>query len=133
MTNRLSVGVGLFLLIGAAPVGTAQQHAPTIDVCRADAAVWGDQPAEIDYDHAQGKHVTDGTPNRTAIGKLFLREVDERTIEMDTCTKVDPDRFDSYSEIRDFYASVHADRFMDYIDRHNLRARVYEEDAAGER
>lgn len=102
MTNRLSVGVGLLLLIGTVPVGTAQQHAPTIDVCRADAAVWGDKRAEIDYNYAQAKHFTEGTPNHSALNKLFLREVDERTTEMGACTKVDPTDLTTITKSRIF-------------------------------
>jgi hypothetical protein len=71
-----------------------QEHAPTADVCRADAAVWGNSQARIDYFNAETAKHTDSTPNRTLIEELPIKEVKARIREMYACFDVDPSKKD---------------------------------------
>lgn len=116
----------------ALPVGS-QEHAPTIDVCRADLAVWGRASDQNEYHAAQALTIRDGAPNNSAIGRLGLRELHAREKEMFECQDVDSHRAGAYGEVEDFYSSVNCDRFKDFVYRHNLYDQLLKEDSQGDR
>lgn len=110
-----------------------QQHAPTVDTCRADAAVWGNAQTRTEYFNAETEKTRNGTPNRTPIAQLPVTEIHARQREMYDCQEVDPVRGNSYFDIGNFYYDVQADRWLAFIVRHNLREQFQREDAAGKR
>jgi hypothetical protein len=105
----------------------AQQHAPTIDVCRADAAAWTANSS------VEAKAVT---------AKLSFSELGLRRDEMSTCEKVDPyqfgddasfQRYMRYVVLKGFYAEAGEIRAEAFIARHQLASQFLEEDEAGAR
>jgi len=124
---------GVFSFFALSLNAGAQEHAPTLDVCRADAALWGEIRAEIDYINATAEKMSNSTPNRTEIAKLSLKEVNSRITEMVQCQSVDRESRDSYSKVEDFYVQVESDRWRAFIVRHNLYSQFEREDAEGKR
>jgi len=104
-----------------------------VEVCRADLSVWYDSQEEIDYNNAQVRRVTDGIPNPTAIAKLSVEEVKARVRELIECRRVDPSNEDEYFKTQGFYHDVQADRWLDFLLRHQLMKQFDREDAAGKR
>jgi hypothetical protein len=116
------------LLFAFAASASAQQHAPTVDVCRADAAVWN-------------AAVMNRNPEASKT-KLPYDELAARAIEMHDCLTVDPAhvgdaasiaRMDTYSLLEADYTDEIASRAMHFIQRHGLGKQFLEEDAAGAR
>ena len=109
----------VFLLISAATV-LAQEHAPTVEQCRADAAVWSAKDADIK------------TPT--------MKELWLRVHEMNQCLAVDP--VEAAHEYTFKYLTVcrnigdeYADRVVSFINRHNpkWKSQFDAEDADGKR
>lgn len=96
--------ITLFLLCAASALG--QQHAPTVEMCRADRALWYNSEDATEYLKAETAHWTDGTPNPSHYVKLGLPEVFARIREMGDCASVDAERSDSYQTAQNFYASI---------------------------
>lgn len=103
------------------PVQT-QQHAPTVDVCRADAAVW-------ERDLALFKD-------------LSVQELMLRSGEMKNCETVDPDRendissltrYIRYQHLESFYRSQGEYRAVNFIIRHGLWKQFEKEDTTDTR
>jgi hypothetical protein len=116
-----------------APVANSesQKHAPTVEACRADLALWYDVESATEYKKAETLHITGGAKNSTPAAKLPLREVNARVIEMGKCSHVDTTRSDAYVGANDFYAGVQGDRYFAFIVRHNLMPQIMKEDAQG--
>jgi hypothetical protein len=115
------------------PKAKAQQHAPTMDVCRADSALWDNSAEQTDYFNQETKRINDRIKNTNPIAKLTVREMSLRLTEMADCASVDDAKGDRYGEMVKFYASVIADRYHSYIVRHDLMSKFMAEDAAGAR
>ena|ERR1035438_3156931 len=131
--NKTVVAVlALLVSVSLSPIN-AQQHAPTIEVCRADVAVWGDPQAEIDYEKAEAEWFKNDVPDRTAIAKLSIREMSRRGDEMSQCEKVDPNQEKLYSGMQEFYNDVRRDRYARFLYRHHLMSQLEQEDTAGKR
>jgi len=111
----------------------AQEHAPTMDVCRADVAVWDNKEEQTDYLNQETKHINDSVRNTNPIAKLTIREVALRSREMGNCASVDEAKANSYLEMMQFYSSVLADRYRSFIERHDLMGKFMAEDKAGAR
>jgi hypothetical protein len=111
----------------------AQEHAPTMDVCRADVALWDNSEEQTDYLNQETKHINDGVRNANPIAKLTVREVFLRLSEMADCASVDEAKANSYRETVRFYSSVVADRYRSFIERHDLMRKFMAEDKAGAR
>ncbi len=120
-----------FMCLFLATALRTQEHAPTVDVCRADRAAWHDTEQETEYFVQERKHIDSGTKNRNPIANLSFKEVDLRMIEMATCLSVDEPNLDKYSEMTSFYSSVLSDRYHGFIVRHHLMKQLMNEDAAG--
>jgi hypothetical protein len=130
MTLRQVALAGLLLFV-AVELLKAQQQAPTADVCRADAARWGDAKLQAQYSEAQLNHMQNGTRNETEVAHLRMTEILQRAIEMRTCIKVDLVYEHKYADIVHFYSSVKGDRLQAFIERHGLMAQFAQEDAQG--
>ncbi len=122
---------GLLLVVPA----TGQKHAPILEQCMADVAVWGDIGAQLEYSKAQFAFIQDGTLNKTEINKLSMEELNERMSEMGDCIKeVDPlTEAKDYESVVSFYQNIEGDRAYDFIVRHGLHDRFYLEDRQGKR
>jgi hypothetical protein len=106
----------LLLLITLSFGATPQQHAPTAEQCRADAAVW--------WEHSQPK----GTMSDVA-----FTELSARLSEMYDCMTVDKASSKTYN---DAFLMIHSEmgsRWGNFIRRHNLQQEFVKEDAAGMR
>jgi hypothetical protein len=66
----MKIFAGLFVLAVCASGGLSQEHAPSVDMCRADAALWYSHEMATEYINAQSAFVSDGVPNRTSASKL---------------------------------------------------------------
>jgi hypothetical protein len=125
------VCVLLFFTCALPLASEPQQHAPTVEVCRADAALWYDRDAATDYLKAETLHKSDNVKNLTPAAKLSLAEVKARATEMFDCARVDEPRYQNYLEAADFYYIVMVDRYGAFIRRHHLMEQMMREDARG--
>jgi hypothetical protein len=122
----------LLLFVVSATPTESQQHAPTMDVCRADVAVWFDYKSATEYANAEASRVTDGIPNRTEVAKLPFVEVNKRLTEMGDCDKVDKQHTDDYTQAIEFYNRIAGDRIRSFVFRHpSLFKQFIQEDAQG--
>jgi len=108
-----------------------QQHAPSLETCQADVALWYDHAAASEYLNAETAHISENSPNRTPAARLPLREIVARELEMGDCMKVDAIRRERYLQAIDFYDRVSADRYRRFVRRHKLEQQLLREDAAG--
>jgi hypothetical protein len=106
----------LVLLISAVTV--AQEHAPTVEQCRADAAVWADADFTIPT----------------------MKELLSRSKEMSDCLKVDPLKESheagmKYIEFSQRFSVEYQNRTVHFLDRHDPAwyQKFLAEDAAGQR
>jgi hypothetical protein len=114
----LMKSVGLLLLLPV--VALAQEHAPTVEQCRADAAVWSAKDADIK------------TP--------AMKELWARVHEMNQCLEVDPvesahDYTFKYISVSNTVGREYESRVIDFLNRHDptWKQRFDDEDAAGKR
>lgn len=124
-------GTAAFVFLVLTSGGSTQEHAPTVDVCRADQAAWGNAQAQQDYATQELQHAKQGTKNTNPSAELPYEELIARQGEMVTCTAVDPPNSDKYVDTDNFYTQVAGDRFENFIIRHNLMQQFLHEDAAG--
>jgi hypothetical protein len=111
-----------------------QQHAPTADVCRADRAFWDIKQERMDYFNQATRQIDDNTiQNNNPVAKMPFKEINLRMREMSVCLSVDEQNALKYSNLADFYSSVQKDRYRRFIQRHDLMAQFFDEDAAGMR
>jgi hypothetical protein len=120
---------GLFF----APSLQTQEHAPSVEVCRADSAAWDDTTERSDYYEQETKYITDGVRNTNPVMKLSVETMSWRATEMGTCVAVDKPNSHTYENLVSFYDAVTHDRYRRFITRHNLMKQFYVEDAAGTR
>jgi hypothetical protein len=128
---RISLLATLMLATLAPATPESQKHAPSIETCRADLALWYDVESATAYKKAETLHITGGVKNSTPAAKLPLKEVNARIIEMGNCSHVDTTRSNDYVAANDFYAGVQGDRYFAFIVRHNLMPQILKEDAQG--
>jgi len=127
---KTSVGFVIVFLVLASTVST-QEHAPNVDICRANQTAWGNAQAKLDYGTKEKQDVTQGLKNTTAVAELSYRQLLSRRDEILTCASIDAPNSDQYMKAFNFYAQVAGDRFENFIIRHNLMQRFLREDAAG--
>ena len=108
----------LALLFFLLPTVTAnpQQHAPTVEQCRADAAVWD---------------LT--SMSQTQRDAITVVEAQNRYDQMADCAKVDVEHADTYFARVSFYGAFMSKRLEHFLRRHNLMQQFIDEDAAGMR
>jgi len=131
--RKAILGFALSFILSATPVPCAQEHAPTVDVCRADRAAWDDGADQTDYYNQETKHISDGTRNTNPTMKLSLNELSLRIAEMGACEPVDKPNSHEYRDLLGFYDNVIHDRYRRFIVRHHLMEQFKAEDAAGSR
>lgn len=106
------------LLVTTVAMGQDIQHAPTIEQCRADLAVWSNQTKQIE-------------------DKLPVRELAERESEMLDCAYVLESAYPSESKLADqqgmVYGLIIGTRASHFLKRHNIWTQFNNEDAKGAR
>lgn len=128
--RKCFVVAGLLLF---APVLRTQEHAPTVEACRADNALWHSAQEEADYLNQEMKHIDDGSTNKNPVAKLPLKEIYLRMGELNKCFSVDERNSSRYFDTHRFYETVVTNRYFSFIVRHHLRSQFEAEDAAGAR
>ena len=130
MSMKIIATTILFLVLASA--ASAQQHAPTLDVCQADVAVWYSPERAAEYNNAQARQMQRGVRNRNEYTQLPIKEVVARMKEMADCWEV-ADYTEVYFKAHLFFHSIYSDRMIDFISRHHLWEQFRSEDAAGAR
>jgi len=127
------MSVLLFLALAFIPICKSQSiaHAPTLDVCKADANLWDNQGDFQAYKDNRTKIIIAGR-DETPLGRISTNELVERTSEMADCYE-ETDGGSIYFIVRDFYEGVIADRYEDFIVRHHLVDQFDREDKEGKR
>jgi len=125
--------VSIFVLFGLMCGSTlqAQEHAPTAEVCHADANLWDNQADFMAY-RAERRGFIVGKTATSPLGILAVKELEKREAEMTNCYESDGAKT-VYFIVRDFYLGVLEDREVDFIGRHHLVSEFYREDAVGKR
>jgi hypothetical protein len=111
------------------PQAAVQDHAPTVEQCVADMRLWSSQMT--DYWIADTARMKSGTPNKSEVMGLTIRQLSERSSEMLECISVDPSGRDDYKQEASEYNAAYNDRFERFIVRHHLMDQVLKEDKAG--
>jgi len=97
--------------------GYADDHAPTVAQCQADQRLWWNQ---LDND-------------KEAISKLTVRQLNERSGEMNQCGIVDKQHVESYSRTAAMFHLEIENRLRRFLERHGLMKQFVDEDRAGKR
>jgi hypothetical protein len=118
------------LLLIAAPLVKAQEHAPLLDQCKADIALWYSDESEVEYRKAENAHRTDGTKNRTDYAKLPIKVLNFRVGELVDCWSVSG-QDDRYFKAARFYGEIREDRYYRFLVRHHLIKQLLTEDEKG--
>lgn len=134
MKTAIRIGLVSFAVVVGSLFATkthTQEHAPTVDVCRADRAAWSDADEQTDYFNQETKYILGGVRNANPILKLSFREISLRMTEMGSCMAVDVSNRLAYKGALDFYSRVSMDRYRRFVTRHHLLRQFLAEDAAG--
>lgn len=113
MKTTAALAVAVLFLIA---VSSAQDHAPTVEQCRADKNLWWDQ-----FD------------TREAVSKLSAKKINKRSDEMRDCAVVDEENQHSYLQLAGMFQMEYELRLLDFVTRHHLMAQFVAEDADGKR
>ncbi len=98
-------------------ISLAQDHAPTVEQCRADQRLWSEQ--------------FDSRPEE--VSKLSFRKLIVRGKEMTDCAVVDEEQIRAYNRTADSVQVEAGSRLLNFVTRHNLMAQFIAEDNAGKR
>jgi hypothetical protein len=98
----------------------AQDHAPTVEQCRADQRLWS---SVLRDEHAFAD----------AVSGLPVQALKQRSGEMRDCFAVDSENSHDYFVVVSAYATELSGRYRNFISRHSLMAQFLAEDAAGKR
>jgi len=96
-----------------------QDHAPTVEQCRADQRLWSSVHDTQDY--------------KDAMSRLSVQTLKLRSDEMSDCFAVDSVNAHDYFEVVAACGMEMGRRYRHFIDRHHLMAQFLSEDAAGKR
>jgi hypothetical protein len=107
------------------------KHAPTVEVCRADAAVWENTEIVEQYENSENQLTVGGKYIPNPAGDLLFEEAKARMYEMYNCKEVDKQNAQTYSSAFNFYWGVRMDRYERFIQRHGLMDKFLKEDAQG--
>jgi len=120
---KLALALAAILLIGIPPGGQdAVKHAPSIDQCRADQALWDSKLRQVAPGSKDWAHFANDTSVRT---------ITHWDTEMSQCMDIDHERVAAYSRTAELGTLVGGDRATDFIARHNLMGQFLAEDEAG--
>jgi hypothetical protein len=131
MATRMWTAAFIFLVLTSGV--STQEHAPTVDVCRADQAAWGNKQDQLEYARQELELSKNGTKDTSPAAEPSYEELISRRREMITCANVDPPNAEKYIDVDNFYTAVSGDRFENFIVRHHLMEQFLHEDAAGSR
>jgi hypothetical protein len=125
--------IWLLLVVASVSICKSQSitHAPTLEVCNADANLWDNQGDFQAYKDNRVKILTAGR-DETPLGKISTDELVERAREMGDCYG-ETNGGSIYFIVRDFYLAVIGDRYEDFIVRHHLFEQFSREDREGKR
>lgn len=113
MKTTAALAVAVLFLVA---VSSAQDHAPTVEQCRADQSLWWEQ-----------------FNTRELISKLSARKLSQRSGEMHDCAAVDEEHRNSYERLGAMFQMEFEQRLLDFVTRHDLMEKFLSEDAAGKR
>ena len=105
------------LLLSLIPSLFGQDHAPTVEQCRADQRLW----------------ITQLIENPEIVKSLTYDQLNDRMLEMANCDAVDRDREIVYVETAARFNMKQMVRLLDFVKRHELLDQFRAEDAAGKR
>ncbi len=108
-----------------------QEHATSIEQCRADLNLWRSQIT--DYLNADTNRINNNVPNNTEVMKLTFTQLNARAYELGQCAVIDPDNEESYNDNAGAYNNARNDRYKFFVERHKLKKQMLAEDAAGRR
>lgn len=108
--------LSLFLLVPLTFL-FGQDHAPTVEQCRADQRAWS----------------ADFKGNQQIIDRLTYYQLSDRMSEMADCVAVDPDRDIAYGQTANRFFMKQMVRLRDFVKRQGLYDQFIAEDAAGKR
>ena len=120
------------LWLSVAPLVRAQEHAPLLDQCKADLALWYSEEDRTEYLKAEITHNTNGTKNPTDYARLPIKVIDFRIKEMGDCGAVSG-QDEQYYKAEIFYADIRCDRYFHFLARHHLMQQFLIEDEKGTR
>ncbi|MGA2370494.1 MAG: hypothetical protein ABSG11_07480 [Candidatus Korobacteraceae bacterium] len=115
---KTSITVCVFLL-SLQPCLFAQDHAPTVEQCRADQRLWSSVHDTQDY--------------KDAMSRLSAQTLKQRSDEMSDCFAVDSENSHDYFAVVAACGMEMGRRYRHFIERHHLMAQFLAEDAAGKR
>jgi hypothetical protein len=98
----------------------SQDHAPTVEQCRADQRLW----LSVMHDEHAFKD---------AVSQLSVETLKERSREMRDCFAVDSENARDYFDLVTGYGTELSGRYKNFIERHHLMTQFLAEDAAGKR
>lgn len=130
----MSVGIlalATFVSGGFAQQSQEPQHAPTIEVCKADVAVWWTDYIVDQYENSENELASTGKYLRNPAGDLPITEVSARMNEMHNCARVDAHDRATYTSAWEFYYGVAMERWRQFVVRHGMRDQFMKEDAEG--
>jgi hypothetical protein len=110
---RVCAVVMLFLVANS----FSQNHAPTVEQCRADQRLWQSQIDEMPKE----------------ISKVLFQTLTDRGHEMADCIVVDGSYWQSYSHTAVALHIESSRRLMHFLERHKLLKQFLAEDDAGKR
>lgn len=115
----VSIAAAVLALLGfggAASTQDSVQHAPTIEQCRADEAVW-----------------TSKINSKWDMSDLNFPSLETQANEMDQCRVIDPQGALGYFAVEALTRDFAERRMGNFLQRHNLGKQFLDEDAAGQR
>jgi hypothetical protein len=123
----------MFAMFARGALAQQAQHAPTVDVCRADVAVWWTEYIVSQYEKSEDGLASGGKYIRNPAGDLPIKEVSVRMNEMHDCENVDTRDARTYSSAWGFYYGIIMERYQRFVERHGLHDQFMKEDAEGMR
>lgn len=113
--------VAVMALLLVSMVGQRVEHAPTVEQCRADQALWYDQLEQPSPDWGH------------SLPDISARSLYAMADQMTKCVAVDAEQIHKYNHTTQLISLVIGFRRADFMIRHNLEAKFFEEDNAGAR
>jgi hypothetical protein len=118
---KLALALSLMLLLATVARAQAVEHAPTVEQCRTDNAVWRD--AGVAKLKAGGRPWPD----------VVMPTLMDMMHEMRGCGHVDRPNHDDYSDTSNLMLAEAELRLQNFVIRHDLMYMFTKEDKAGER
>jgi hypothetical protein len=116
---KLTAGVVGLLLLASGGRTQEVEHAPTVEQCRADQALWLSK--------------LESTPPRQGTADVDLKTLHLWFSEMNDCMAVDPANQFKYYNTEAEATGERSSREMSFIGRHGLYQQFLDEDEAGKR